>query len=612
MFRLWKKSPLPLRFSAPRSNRPLLEELESRITPYSMSGNSWSHPELIALSFVPDGTTWGPGKTSNLFAAFDGSGNFESTAAWEHEILRAAQVWAEQANINFTVVSDNGQTLGQGSYQQGDPNHGDIRFGGYNFGIGTQPIAQAYMPPPVNNYDIAGDIKFNTAKYFTIGTTYDLFTVAAHEIGHALGLYHSLNLRAIMFPTYTTMMTDLYSDDINGIRAIYGARPSDSYDAAASNGSFATASDITATINGTTETATLTGLDITTQSDVDYYKFAAPTGTASTLQVVVQSQGLSLLMPAVTVYAADQTTVLGSAADTGYVGSTLKVTVNNVTAGQVFYVKVTGNEASAFGTGKYGLTLNFSTGANPTVPLPNTQTANGNPIHGGGGIAIEPGHEDHDDFPDPSAAGNAHTPATGEATPAIVVGGARQATVVSAVTITAQAQAITPTSARADGMVQVSLALIGTATAPTILPTTAPTIASVQLASPTTTPTEHTASTAAVALPASQVTTSAIVTDETPMPVVPAEDAAPPASNSPKSTPGVSEGQDQSAPSAAALDAFFTDEVVSVRQDSGGVEEGIRGPTLLASAGLALGWVGVWRGTAPRRNRRRLNIAERI
>jgi hypothetical protein len=116
----------------------------------------------------------------------------------------------------------------------------------------------------------------------------------------------------------------------------------------------------------------------------------------------------------------------------------------------------------------------------------------------------------------------------------------------------------------------------------------------------------------AIALPASQVMTSAIVTDETPMPVVPAEDAAPPASNSPESTPGVSEGQDQSVPPAAALDAFFTDEAFPVRQDAGAVEEGGRGPALLASAGLALGWVGVWRGTAPRRNRRRLNIAERI
>src|SRR5439155_350334 len=162
MFRFRKKSPLPLRSAVPRPSRPQLEELESRITPYSVSGNAWTHPELISLSFAPDGTTWAAGKTSNLFSSFNGQ--FTSTAEWQHQILLAAQSWAEQANINFTVGSDNGQAIGQGSYQQGDANHGDVRFGGYNYGTGTQPVATAFMPPPANNYDIAVEVKFNTGK----------------------------------------------------------------------------------------------------------------------------------------------------------------------------------------------------------------------------------------------------------------------------------------------------------------------------------------------------------------------------------------------------------------------------------------------------------------
>jgi len=204
-----------------------LEELESRITPYSVSGNAWTHPELITLSFAPDNTVWaslnGTLTGSNLFASFDSS--FASTDEWQHEILRAAQVWAEQANLNFTVVTDNGADIGSGSYQQGDPNHGDIRFGGYDFGAGNTTVAQAYAPPPANNYDLAGDVKFNTAEVFTIGTTFDLFTVASHEIGHALGLSHSTNSRAIMFSTYGSAFLSLYSDDISGIKAIYGAPP---------------------------------------------------------------------------------------------------------------------------------------------------------------------------------------------------------------------------------------------------------------------------------------------------------------------------------------------------------------------------------------------------
>ena len=89
---------------------------------------------------------------------------------------RPAQVWAQQTNINFAVVPDDGAPAGSGADQQGDPGFGDIRIGGYNFGSST--LALTYQPPPVNNYSIAGDMTFNTGQAFNIGSTYDLFTVA--------------------------------------------------------------------------------------------------------------------------------------------------------------------------------------------------------------------------------------------------------------------------------------------------------------------------------------------------------------------------------------------------------------------------------------------------
>jgi hypothetical protein len=56
--------------------------------------------------------------------------------------------------VNFVVVPDGGAPIGSSSYEQGDPSMGDIRVGGYNFGTNT--LAAAYQPPPVNNYSIAG------------------------------------------------------------------------------------------------------------------------------------------------------------------------------------------------------------------------------------------------------------------------------------------------------------------------------------------------------------------------------------------------------------------------------------------------------------------------
>jgi hypothetical protein len=383
---LSKANRLPRRRQAGGTFRPHLEELEARVVPYSTSGNLWPHAQLVTISFVPDGTNLN-GYSSNLISSFNS--RYGSPAAWQNVILRAAQVWAQQTNLNFALVCDNGGSTGSGSYQQGDPCFGDIRIGGYNFGNSTT-LAQAYLPPPVNNFSIAGDVNLNTNAAF--GTTYDLFTVATHEIGHALGLYHSGTYSAEMYSTYNGAKSALTSDDISGIQSVYGgARKPDSYDASASNGSAATASNITSAINLSSLTAVISG-DITTTSDQDYYIFTAPSGSSGSLTVRVQSQGLSLLSPKLYVLDGSQN-VLGSASGAGQYGTTLSLTVSGIRADSTYYLEVTGADSTAFSTGAYGLTLNLGTGSSPSVPLPDTQTANGNPLHAGGGQAGKDGPE---------------------------------------------------------------------------------------------------------------------------------------------------------------------------------------------------------------------------
>ncbi|KAM5245968.1 stromelysin-1-like [Ctenodactylus gundi] len=139
--------------------------------------------------------------------------------AVDSAIERALKVWEEVTPLTFTRIYK-GEADIMISFAVGD--HGDfIPFDGPG-----SVLAHAYAPGP----GINGDAHFDDDEQWTKDTTgTNLFLVAAHELGHSLGLFHSANPKALMYPLYNSLMDlarfRLSQDDVDGIQSLYGSNP---------------------------------------------------------------------------------------------------------------------------------------------------------------------------------------------------------------------------------------------------------------------------------------------------------------------------------------------------------------------------------------------------
>jgi len=172
--------------------------------------NSSSGPQDFAL---------GPSKweKNDLSFRIDGYSNDLYWGDSREALTNAFRVWSDVSPLTFR------ETTGEAdiaiSFNSGY--HSD----GYAFDGPGNVLAHAFPPGSGRG----GDAHFDEDEKWTVrsqdGT--NLYTVAAHEFGHSLGIYHSNVPGALMYPWYQGYKPklELHTDDIRAIQTLYGGKP---------------------------------------------------------------------------------------------------------------------------------------------------------------------------------------------------------------------------------------------------------------------------------------------------------------------------------------------------------------------------------------------------
>ena len=230
----------------------------------------WSMP-ADGIS-VPDDLFGGADSPNNLNATL--TTKFGSLEAGKNLIRQVFQRWSDLSGVRYTEVSDDGAAWPGSS---GGSTRGDIRIVGRTF-PSTGVLAYNFFP---NNGDMC-IVTSNSGGWTTTNQNRYFRNIIAHEHGHGLGFNHVCpgNCTKLMEPLLALAFDGPQTDDIRAINRGYGDRfePNDSAGAGA-----------TGWQSTTSVTTALVNVSIDDNTDVDFYKFEATSG--STINVSLGASG---------------------------------------------------------------------------------------------------------------------------------------------------------------------------------------------------------------------------------------------------------------------------------------------------------------------------------
>ncbi|KAM4590405.1 matrix metalloproteinase-20 [Fundulus diaphanus] len=169
-------------------------------------------PDVDNYSFYPHRPKWKNHTISYTIAKYSPAMSREDV---EKSFRLALKMWSDAAPLSFIKVNHGKADIVLSFARRA---HGD--FSPFDGPGGV--LAHAFAP----GEGVGGDVHFDEDETWTTGRQgYSLFAVAAHELGHSLGLTHSRDPSAVMFPNYrhrSSKQNTLSTDDVLGIQMLYG------------------------------------------------------------------------------------------------------------------------------------------------------------------------------------------------------------------------------------------------------------------------------------------------------------------------------------------------------------------------------------------------------
>lgn len=181
--------------------------------------------------FVLEGEKWGGAAFGSAGGTVTWAVDNSVPAAFVAQISAAFADWARYGNIAFQQVS---------STSPSQIDFSDAYIDGLNNILGETSYSYSgtHLQSAQITFD-SGEGWHLSGNSILSNAGANLFIVALHEIGHAIGLDHYTGGLAVMNPYLTSSLANLTQSDIDGVRAIYGGAPQPTYVASDVFGRFA-------------------------------------------------------------------------------------------------------------------------------------------------------------------------------------------------------------------------------------------------------------------------------------------------------------------------------------------------------------------------------------